>query len=68
MEDLTREVFRVALLDAQNALLRDVIVSEGTLSGRRGQFPAPRVRAGRGRGPPGSVLVIEDPVRRRSHA
>ena len=32
MEDLTREVFRVALLDAQNGLLRDVIVSEGTLS------------------------------------
>lgn len=32
MEDLPREVFRVALLDAQNALLRDTIVSEGTLS------------------------------------
>lgn len=32
MEDLSREVFRVALLDAQNGLLRDVIVSEGTLS------------------------------------
>ena len=32
MEDLQREVFRVALLDAQNGLLRDVIVSEGTLS------------------------------------
>jgi DNA repair protein RadC len=32
MEDLPREVFRVALLDAQNGLLRDVIVSEGTLS------------------------------------
>jgi len=32
MEDLKREVFRVALLDAQNGLLRDVIVSEGTLS------------------------------------
>jgi DNA repair protein RadC len=32
MEDLKREVFRVALLDAQNALLRDRIVSEGTLS------------------------------------
>src|SRR2546425_7117636 len=29
MEDLPREVFRVALLDAQNGLLRDVIVSEG---------------------------------------
>src|SRR5262245_11027246 len=32
MEDLTREVFRVALLDAQNRLLRDRVVSEGTLS------------------------------------
>jgi DNA repair protein RadC len=32
MEDLSREVFRVALLDAQNRLLRDVIVSEGTIS------------------------------------
>jgi DNA repair protein RadC len=32
MEDLPREVFRVALLDAQNALLRDLVVSEGTLS------------------------------------
>src|SRR5215475_10941322 len=32
MEDLKREVFRVALLDAQNGLLRDRIVSEGTLS------------------------------------
>jgi DNA repair protein RadC len=32
MEDLKREVFRVALLDAQNGLLRDVVVSEGTLS------------------------------------
>ena len=32
MEDLQKEVFRVALLDAQNGLLRDVIVSEGTLS------------------------------------
>ena len=32
MEDLKKEVFRVALLDAQNGLLRDVIVSEGTLS------------------------------------
>jgi DNA repair protein RadC len=32
MEDLSREVFRVALLDAQNGLLRDIIVSEGTLS------------------------------------
>ena len=32
MEDLKKEVFRVALLDAQNGLLRDVLVSEGTLS------------------------------------
>src|SRR5687768_15198482 len=32
MEDLPREVFRVALLDAQNGLLRDVVISEGTLS------------------------------------
>jgi DNA repair protein RadC len=32
MEDLQKEVFRVALLDAQNGLLRDVVVSEGTLS------------------------------------
>src|SRR5215475_2681241 len=32
MEDLKREVFRVALLDAQNRLLRDRVVSEGTLS------------------------------------
>jgi len=32
MEDLKREVFRVALLDAQNVLLRDCVVSEGTLS------------------------------------
>jgi DNA repair protein RadC len=32
MEHLPREVFRVALLDAKNGLLRDVIVSEGTLS------------------------------------
>jgi len=32
MEDLRHEVFRVALLDAQNGLLRDRIVSEGTLS------------------------------------
>jgi DNA repair protein RadC len=32
MEDLSREVFRIALLDAQNGLLRDRIVSEGTLS------------------------------------
>jgi DNA repair protein RadC len=32
MEDLSREVFRVALLDAQNRLLRDRVVSEGTLS------------------------------------
>jgi len=32
MEDLDKEVFRIALLDAQNGLLRDVVVSEGTLS------------------------------------
>jgi DNA repair protein RadC len=32
MEDLDREVFRVALLDAQNGLVKDVVVSEGTLS------------------------------------
>jgi DNA repair protein RadC len=32
MEDLPREVFRIALLDAQNGLLRDRVVSEGTLS------------------------------------
>lgn len=32
MEDLKKEVFRVLLLDAQNGLLRDVVVSEGTLS------------------------------------
>ena len=32
MEDLKHEVFRIALLDAQNGLLRDRIVSEGTLS------------------------------------
>lgn len=32
MEDLRREVFRVAMLDAQNGLLRDCVVSEGTLS------------------------------------
>jgi len=32
MEDLKKEVFRVILLDAQNGLLRDVVVSEGTLS------------------------------------
>jgi DNA repair protein RadC len=32
MEDLRKEVFRLALLDAQNALLKDVVVSEGTLS------------------------------------
>lgn len=32
MEDLRREVFRVALLDARNGLLRDCVVSEGTLS------------------------------------
>jgi len=32
MEDLKREVFRVALLDAQNGLVRDVVISEGTRS------------------------------------
>ena len=32
MEDPKREVFRVAMLDAQNGLLRDRVVSEGTLS------------------------------------
>jgi len=32
MEDLSREVFRVALLDAKNGLVRDLVVSEGTLS------------------------------------
>jgi DNA repair protein RadC len=32
MEDLKKEVFRVALLDTQNGLLRDVLISEGTLS------------------------------------
>ncbi len=32
MEDLSHEVFRVALLDAQNGLLRDRVISEGTLS------------------------------------
>jgi DNA repair protein RadC len=32
MEDLKREVFRVALLDAKNGLLRDYVISEGTLS------------------------------------
>ena len=32
MEDLMREVFRIALLDAQNGLLRDRVISQGTLS------------------------------------
>jgi DNA repair protein RadC len=32
MEDLRHEVFRIALLDAQNGLLADRIISEGTLS------------------------------------
>lgn len=32
MEDLKREVFRVALLDAKNGLLRDCVISEGTAS------------------------------------
>jgi DNA repair protein RadC len=32
MEHLKREVFRVALVDTQNRLLRDCVVSEGTLT------------------------------------
>jgi DNA repair protein RadC len=32
MDELKKEVFRIALLDAQNGLLRDVVISEGTLS------------------------------------
>jgi DNA repair protein RadC len=32
MEDQQREVFRIALLDAKNGLLRDKVISEGTLS------------------------------------
>src|SRR5262245_3031875 len=32
MEDLKKEVFRVALLDSQNGLLRDVVISESNLS------------------------------------
>ncbi|HET7340305.1 MAG TPA: DNA repair protein RadC [Methylomirabilota bacterium] len=32
MEDLRHEVFRLALLDAKNGLLRDLVISEGTLS------------------------------------
>jgi DNA repair protein RadC len=32
MENLPREVFRIALLDAKNGLLRDRVISEGTLS------------------------------------
>lgn len=32
MEDLKKEVFHAVLLDAQNGMLRDVVVSEGTLS------------------------------------
>ncbi len=32
MDELKKEVFRVALLDSQNGLLRDVVISEGTLS------------------------------------
>jgi DNA repair protein RadC len=32
MEHLKKEVFRALLLDSQNGLLRDVVVSEGTLS------------------------------------
>jgi DNA repair protein RadC len=32
MEDLKKEVFRMALLDTQNGLLRDALISEGTLT------------------------------------
>ena len=32
VEDLKREVFRIALLDAQNGLLHDRVISQGTLS------------------------------------
>lgn len=32
MEDLPREVFRIATLDTKNQLIRDRVVSEGTLS------------------------------------
>jgi DNA repair protein RadC len=32
MEDLPHEVFRIALLDAKNGLLRDRVISEGSLS------------------------------------
>jgi DNA repair protein RadC len=32
MEDLKREVFRIALLDARNGLLHDRVISQGTLS------------------------------------
>lgn len=32
MEHLKREVFRIALVDAQNRLLRDCVISEGTLT------------------------------------
>jgi DNA repair protein RadC len=32
MEGLKREVFRIALLDAQNGLLLDRVISQGTLS------------------------------------
>jgi len=32
LEDLKQEVFHVVLLDAQNGLVKDVVVSEGTLS------------------------------------
>ncbi len=31
MEDLQREVFRIALLDAQNGLVRDRVITEGSL-------------------------------------
>lgn len=32
LEDLKKEVFRIALLDSQNGLLKDVLISEGSLS------------------------------------
>src|SRR6266536_2902641 len=34
MEDLRKEIFRLALLDSQNGLLRDIVVSEGLLYAR----------------------------------
>ena len=59
MKDLPREVFRVALLDAQNGLLRDLVISEGTLS-RGLQAGHPRVR--------GLDHPAPQPSERRSHA